>query len=107
MRYIIFGIMILIPTLSLAQDLSSPDYFSSYGMPSTPSLSRLASPPSTPPAIDLTPVYAYPDTRSIAPAAIVSPTLDSTYLYPGAKSGDPVTVVHPNGTISYIYPGRR
>lgn len=94
-------LVVFIPSIALAQDISSPYYFSTAPEP------VYQTPPPPPPAIDLTPTYAYQNqdpARSIT--ILPSTTLEPTYLYPGGNPGDPITVVRPNGTIYYLYPGR-
>lgn len=99
MRHLLLTAILLCPSVVLAQDISSPDYFSSSTTP-TYEIAR-------PPVIDLTPTYAYQNNDPARSITILpSRDLKPTYLYPGRNSGDPITVISPNGTISYIYPGR-
>ena len=103
MRHIILAVILCAPSAVLAQDISSPDFFSS----STPNYSFHMPAPLPPPVIDLTPTYAYQNNDPARSITILpSRDLKPTYLYPGRNPGDPITVISPNGSISYIYPGR-
>lgn len=104
MRHLLLTAILLCPSVTLAQDIGSPDYFSSS---TTPNYSFQMPAPLPPPVIDLTPTYAYQNNDPARSITILpSRDLKPTYLYPGRNSGDPITVISPNGTISYIYPGR-